>query len=245
VFASVPIVLLLTFGKPFADAASELTDWGKTTLAWLQRFVASEKDRVGLLAPRGHTELYNVGKRFGVWANRTLSKELPRGQRLKFTSTTKQRAIASRDAFLGKSSCYFCPIFVVYGEGCCSLIAGAQEGMLSVLDPSLANNTESHVPIECGEDGMPTSAFNLLRFFDSCKAYEDYAGNEASLEAMVQDVLDDVRMPVADHPEWERDVLEQILVESSPLLVRGSLISKSVLGLEHRGGVLFVLCPER
>lgn len=97
--------------------------------------------------------------------------------------------------------------------------------MLSVLDPSVANSTDSHVPIECGEDGMPTPAFNLLRFFDSCKAYEDYVGNEASLEAQVQDVLDDVQMPIEDHPEWERDVLEQILVESSPLLVSVPIVS--------------------
>jgi hypothetical protein len=85
------------------ETVNELTDWGKATVTWLRQFIAAEKDRVGLLAPRGHTELYNIGKRFGTWANRTLSKELPRGQRLKFTSTTKQRAVASRDAFLGES----------------------------------------------------------------------------------------------------------------------------------------------
>lgn len=84
----------------FAGSTNELTQWGRATVQWLREFVDSETPRLGDLSRLGVAELYDAGVRFGTWINHTMQEVLPSGQRLRFESTFKQRAVDSRDAFM-------------------------------------------------------------------------------------------------------------------------------------------------
>jgi len=83
-----------------ADEVGALQPQGQRLLEWVDAFMEREAPALGHLAPHGYEEHSGIGQRMVQRHARDLATGLLEGRPLVFESTYKQRALASRDAFM-------------------------------------------------------------------------------------------------------------------------------------------------
>jgi hypothetical protein len=83
-----------------AEEVGALQPQGQRLLEWVNAFMEREAPALGHLAPHGYEEHSGIGQRMVQRHARDLATGLLEGRPLVFESTYKQRALASRDAFM-------------------------------------------------------------------------------------------------------------------------------------------------
>jgi hypothetical protein len=83
-----------------AEEVGALQPQGQRLLEWVDAFMEREAPALGHLAPHGYEEHSGIGQRMAQRHARDLAAGLLEGRPLVFESTYKQRALASRDAFM-------------------------------------------------------------------------------------------------------------------------------------------------